>query len=353
MEMVTGAGALPGGVRLSWAAATDIGLRRADNQDSYLAAPPFFLVADGMGGHAGGKQASATLLGALEPFRGRTLSEAKFRRLLATACREVMDLADANLDYSLSPPGTTLTGLVLVGTGLLPVHEAPSGDSGTDSESESLTDTGVAPHEPAANEPPPGLLVLNVGDSRTYLLENGMLTQLTRDHSQVAQMLEAGMITRDMVRFMPNRSVITRAIGAGQTVLPEIDTWRLPLAGGEARRFLVCSDGLHSMVHEGLIGRALADATTPEVAVKSLVEAALSAGGLDNVTVLVLDIVPGGAPDSGGEPAAESARTGAVPPECVSAGGASVRDEESRDTADTSLFGVAPHENETTEGAGK
>ena len=303
--------------RLSWAAGTDIGLKRADNQDSFLVAPPFFLVADGMGGHAGGKQASATLLHALEPFCGRALSIEKFHRLLATACHEVMDLADANLDYSISPPGTTLTGLVLVNGVLPPVHEAPSGAA------------------PAPPESPAELLVVNVGDSRTYVLEGGQLRQLTRDHSQVAQMLEAGLITPEMVPFMPNRSVITRAIGAGQTTLPQVDTWRLPVAGTvpntghnpgnnaktgaepggktgsenagnptgmtgrkpqqlsrETRRFLACSDGLHSLVRQALIERVLADTPTPEAAAKSLIEAALGAGGLDNVTVVVLDIEP-------------------------------------------------------------
>lgn len=329
------------GWHLSWAAGTDVGLKRADNQDSFLAAPPFFLVADGMGGHAGGKQASATLLHALEPFCGRALSAEKFHRLLATACREVMDLADANLDYSISPPGTTLTGLVLVNGVLSPIHEAPSAVAGADSQTRPVEDLGGAGETrgaPHAAAPPAELLVVNVGDSRTYVLEGGQLRQLTRDHSQVAQMLEAGLITPEMVQFMPNRSVITRAIGAGQTVLPQIDTWRLPLAGAvpdtgnstehnagqsignstktgadpgetsagvtgrktpglsrETRRFLACSDGLHSLVRQALIERVLADADTPEEAVKFLIEAALGAGGLDNVTVVVLDIEPAAA----------------------------------------------------------
>ncbi|MCU9971300.1 PP2C family protein-serine/threonine phosphatase [Mobiluncus mulieris] len=315
--------------RLSWAAGTDIGLKRADNQDSFLVAPPFFLVADGMGGHAGGKQASATLLHALEPFCGRALSIEKFHRLLATACHEVMDLADANLDYSISPPGTTLTGLVLVNGVLPPVHEVPSGAAPAPPQ------PPEPPQPPRPPEPPAELLVVNVGDSRTYVLAGGQLRQLTRDHSQVAQMLEAGLITPEMVPFMPNRSVITRAIGAGQTTLPQVDTWRLPVAGTapntghnpgnnaktgaepggktgsenvgnptgmtgrkpqqlsrETRRFLACSDGLHSLVRQALIERVLADAPTPEAAAKSLIEAALGAGGLDNVTVVVLDIEP-------------------------------------------------------------
>lgn len=312
--------ASPAGIRMSWAVASDIGLKRAENQDSFLAAPPFFLVADGMGGHAGGKQASATLLAVLDACRGRWLSVEGFRYLLDSACREVMKLADANLDYSLSPPGTTLTGLVLVG-GLCSVHEQTGENTeqlpvadlartlGSPDFLASLAPPGVAVAQcqgsPAAGEVSsrgtcaagsPELLVINVGDSRTYELTEGRLSQLTRDHSQVAQMLEDGLITPEMVRFMPNRSVITRAVGAGQSAPPKVDSWRLPLGGFHAeatqRRFLVCSDGLHAMISGESIRKILAQSVTPEDAVKTLVEAALAAGGADNVTALVLDIKP-------------------------------------------------------------
>ncbi|WP_263476782.1 PP2C family protein-serine/threonine phosphatase [Mobiluncus mulieris] len=368
--------------RLSWAAGTDIGLKRADNQDSFLVAPPFFLVADGMGGHAGGKQASATLLHALEPFCGRALSIEKFHRLLATACHEVMDLADANLDYSISPPGTTLTGLVLVNGVLPPVHEAPSGAAPAPPQPPEPPQPPrppqppEPPHPPAPPEPPAELLVVNVGDSRTYVLAGGQLRQLTRDHSQVAQMLEAGLITPEMVPFMPNRSVITRAIGAGQTTLPQIDTWRLPVAGTvpntgcnagngaekagnttgavgliapelrrETRRFLACSDGLHSLVRQTLIERVLADAPTPEEAVKSLIEAALRAGGLDNVTAIVVDVTSENIAKSG--ELGNDFHTGVgmdAPPHREALAGANLRYGESQDYDIAEATEMAPHE---------
>ena len=281
MEIETGTWTLPHGETLRWAAATDIGLKRAENQDSFLATPPFFLVADGMGGHAGGKQASATLLGHIQPLTGTKVSLPVVRESLEAACEEVMGLVEENIDYTISPPGTTLTGLVLLGS---------LGGSAADG-----TASATAGSEAAQ------FLVLNVGDSRTYVLREGLLTRLTRDHSQVAEMVEAGMLTVEEARVWPTRSVITRAIGAGQAGLPQIDTWTYPVAA--PRRFLVCSDGLHSMIDDGAIGRALGDNPTPEAAVNSLVNLALQAGGTDNVTAIVVDVTASESATTPTEPA--------------------------------------------------
>lgn len=270
MTIETGTWTLPHGKTLRWAAATDIGLKRSENQDSFLAAPPFFLVADGMGGHAGGKQASATLLGHIQPLTGTDVSLRMVRESLEAACEEVMGLVEANIDYTISPPGTTLTGLVVLGS---------LRDDANSQDTE---------HNRADEPETAQFLVLNVGDSRTYVLREGLLTRLTRDHSQVAEMVEAGMLTVEEARVWPTRSVITRAIGAGQIGLPQIDTWTYPVAA--PRRLLVCSDGLHSMIDDGAIGRALGDNPTPETAVNSLVNLALQAGGHDNVTAIVVDV---------------------------------------------------------------
>ena len=231
-KLAQGSAALPAGLQLRWAAGSDIGHRRRENQDSFLATPPLFLVADGMGGHAGGAQASATLLQTLArllvvaPVRGEDGVSAPlaptpntpntqapdFWTALDQACFRVIDLSEAREDYTLSPPGTTLTGLVL--------------------RSELCE-------------------VINVGDSRTYVIENGMMTQLTRDHSQVAELVEAGIITKAQARISPNRSVITRAIGAGQNHPPLVDRWTRPLRAGQ--RFLICTDGLTSLLDDGEI----------------------------------------------------------------------------------------------------
>lgn len=304
MEIETGTWTLPRGEKLDWAAATDIGLKRAENQDSFLAAPPSFLVADGMGGHAGGKQASSTLIDKLRVMAGREMNLRSLRKYLEAACEDVMALVDRNIDYTISPPGTTLTGMVILGSIVPPVAsvEAGSVGGGAPGDAEPVeaqpgdTVRGAAGPDEAdetpAQDPQAGasdeFLLLNVGDSRTYVLRDGLLSRLTRDHSQVAEMVEAGMLTPEEARVWPNRSVITRAIGAGQVDLPQIDTWTYPLAG--LRRYLVCSDGLHSMIDDGQIGRALGSAETPREAVDALINQALQAGGTDNVTAIVLDV---------------------------------------------------------------
>lgn len=277
-KLAQGSAALPAGLQLRWAAGSDIGHRRRENQDSFLATPPLFLVADGMGGHAGGAQASATLLQTLArllvvaPVRGEDGVSAPlaptpntpntqapdFWTALDQACFRVIDLSEAREDYTLSPPGTTLTGLVL---------------------------------RPELCE------VINVGDSRTYVIENGMMTQLTRDHSQVAELVEAGIITKAQARTSPNRSVITRAIGAGQNHPPLVDRWTRPLRAGQ--RFLICTDGLTSLLDDGEILRFAGLSPTdsarlpdPSLTVSALINRALNLGGHDNITVIVLDVLP-------------------------------------------------------------
>ena len=280
-KLAQGSAALPAGLQLRWAAGSDIGHRRRENQDSFMATPPLFLVADGMGGHAGGAQASATLLQTLArllvvaPARGEDGVSAPlaltpntpntpnaqapdFWTALDQACFRVIDLSEAREDYTLSPPGTTLTGLVLR---------------------------------------PELCVVIIVGDSRSYVIENGMMTQLTRDHSQVAELVEAGIITKAQARTSPNRSVITRAIGAGQNHPPLVDRWTRPLRAGQ--RFLICTDGLTSLLDDGEILRFAGLSPTdsarlpdPSLTVSALINRALNLGGHDNITVIVLDVLP-------------------------------------------------------------
>ena len=305
-KLAQGSAALPAGLQLRWAAGSDIGHRRRENQDSFLATPPLFLVADGMGGHAGGAQASATLLQTLArllvvaPARGEggvsaplaltpntpntsntpNTQAPDFWTALDQACFRVIDLSEAREDYTLSPPGTTLTGLVL---------------------------------RPELCE------VINVGDSRTYVIENGMMTQLTRDHSQVAELVEAGIITKAQARTSPNRSVITRAIGAGQNHPPLVDRWTRPLRAGQ--RFLICTDGLTSLLDDGEILRFAGLSPTdsarlpdPSLTVSALINRALNLGGHDNITVIVLDVLPAPVEDVAPVPAQGCAPTKAQTP---------------------------------------
>jgi protein phosphatase len=147
--------------------------------------------------------------------------------------------------------GTTITGLALL--------EASSGDQ---------------------------LMVFNVGDSRVYRLVEGRLDQVTVDHSEVQELVLAGVITRDQARVHPRRNIVTRALGTDPG--PRPDYWLLPATAGD--RFLVCSDGLYTEVPDERIAVLLASGT-PQVAAASLVTAAEDAGGHDNVTVVVVEVV--------------------------------------------------------------
>src|SRR5689334_2642543 len=144
------------------------------------------------------------------------------------------------------------------------------------------TATGLAALETAGGD---HLMVFNVGDSRVYRLSGGLLEQLTVDHSEVQELVLAGVITKEQARTHPRRNVVTRALGSDASMMP--DHWLLPAIGGD--RYLVCSDGLFSELPDEVI-RPLLAAGTPQQAADALVSAANDAGGRDNVTVVVVDI---------------------------------------------------------------
>jgi protein phosphatase len=128
-------------------------------------------------------------------------------------------------------------------------------------------------------------MVFNIGDSRVYRLSGDRLEQLTVDHSEVQELVLAGVITREQARTHPRRNVVTRALGSDVGLLP--DHWLLPAIGGD--RYLICSDGLFSELPDEVILPLLA-VGTPERAAEALVAAANDAGGRDNVTVVVVDV---------------------------------------------------------------
>ena len=129
------------------------------------------------------------------------------------------------------------------------------------------------------------LVIAQVGDSRAYLLHNGELTQLTRDHSLMANMIEAGQITPEEARFHPNRSVITRALGNDPDTLP--DLYEINVEDGD--RLLLCSDGLYSMLEDDEIAAVMRRVSDPQRCASTLVNGAIAAGGHDNITVIVAD----------------------------------------------------------------
>jgi protein phosphatase len=251
---------LPGGgtVVLSWAARSDVGHRRTSNEDSVVVAAPMFAVADGMGGHAAGDRASAAAVEHLSPRKGvRFLDVATLESSLAAAAHDIDTLAEG-IPIGV---GTTVTGAALM-----------------------LID-GV-----------PAFAVFNIGDSRVYRLEDNELTRVTTDHSVVQELVDAGMITAEDAESHPESNVITRALGFRDD--PRPDVVMVPVRPG--LRLLICSDGLTKELGDDRIRMLLAAGLVPAETAGALVDAALAAGGRDNVTVAVVDVVdaPGpGAPD--------------------------------------------------------
>lgn len=224
--------------------ATDLGKVREGNEDSYLVDPPLLLyaVADGMGGHRGGEVASQLALETVESLARAgtgTLSEQ-----VHEANRVVFERSQR--DRRVTGMGTTLTAAQIV--------------------------NGAA-H------------LAHVGDSRGYLLRAGAFRQLTEDHTLVNRMVKAGEISTDEADVHPHRNVLTRALGTEPDV--QVDVSEVALMDGD--RFLLCSDGLFGMVTEDQIQAILETEPDPQHAADRLVRAANRAGGVDNITALVLD----------------------------------------------------------------
>ena len=237
---------------------TDVGRQRSANEDSLFVQPPLFAVADGMGGAKAGEVASAVAVQAVEGARDSgEPAEAQLAGIVRDANRRIYDLAVA--DESRRGMGTTLT--------LAKVH----GD-----------DVSLA----------------HVGDSRAYRLRDGELDQLTRDHSLVAELERSGQITAEAAEHHPQRSIITRALGPEPDV--EVDTYTL--AGREGDVFLICSDGLTSMISDDEVGSILRSAGTLDEAADTLVRAANQSGGKDNITVILFRL-------GEGDPAADASTT--------------------------------------------
>jgi serine/threonine protein phosphatase PrpC len=259
-------------VHITCAARTDVGLIRSGNEDNYLMVPErgTFIVADGMGGHAAGEVASEMAVGIiardLGSFRGLGPEDA--------AARMVQAIRDANAaiyertlsEHDKRGMGTTATVLVL--------H---------------------------ANR----YLVGQVGDSRGYLLRDGVFHQLTKDHSYVQEQVDAGYLTPEQARTHPYANVITRCVGASGDVTP--DLFSGVVRAGDI--FLLASDGLTGMLEDDVLAAILRTDGTPEKWVDRLVAEANRRGGLDNITALIVRV------DTVDEAAADSAeaRTAAEP----------------------------------------
>jgi PPM family protein phosphatase len=236
---------------------SDVGRQRSANEDDFVLSPPFFAVADGMGGAKAGEVASAM---ATKAFEGELDSdepaETQLVRILREANKRIYELAVS--DESHRGMGTTLTAAKVTGDEISLGH---------------------------------------VGDSRAYRMRDGELEQVTKDHSLVAELERSGQITAEAAEHHPQRSIITRALGPEPDV--EVDTYTL--TGREGDLFLLCSDGLTSMISDAEVSLILRSAESLEAAAEELVRAANQSGGKDNITVVMFRLGAGGEDGPRGE----------------------------------------------------
>ena len=233
-----------------WGAATHVGRVRDHNEDTVLADGVVFAVADGMGGHAAGEVASRLVVEALARLEAHgPRSREDVAAVLAEANRRILDSQAHHPGQR--GMGTTVSGLAV-----------GSGDG---------HDVWV---------------VFNIGDSRVYRLTGDGATQVTRDHSEVRALLDAGLIDEAEAAQHPMRNVITRSLGSDPP--PDADLWVLEPVAGE--RFVVCSDGLSNELDDDEIARVASAHADPQAAADALVEAAVDAGGRDNVSVVVVAV---------------------------------------------------------------
>jgi protein phosphatase len=246
-------------MRLVFAAATDVGRMRKNNEDSYLSQQPVAAVADGMGGHSAGEVASAIAIEELASLRDRgpwdneTAATDDLKQAILRANRRIREMAAS--DRKLNGMGTTLVALLEDGD---LVHLA------------------------------------NVGDSRGYLLRQGELSQVTVDHSLVQELVDDGRLSPEDAERHPQRSVITRALGIDREVEFDLFTYKLQVGD----RLLLCSDGLSDVVEPTQIRNVLLQVRNPHQAARKLIAVANQQGGPDNITVIVVDATDGSTPEA-------------------------------------------------------
>jgi PPM family protein phosphatase len=233
-----------------YAARSDVGMVRSNNEDSGYAGPHLLAMADGMGGHAGGDVASSTVIGALvrldgEALGGRDVSSALLERI-KHANTEIGDQAHADPD--LEGMGTTLIALLRAGDKIVLAH---------------------------------------IGDSRAFMVRGGVVTQITKDHSFVQNLVDEGRITPEEAQSHPQRSLVTRVLTGAHEDEPDL----VVRQGRIGDRYLIASDGLTDYVARDTISQVLTDTVDPAQTADRLVALALRAGAPDNVTVVVGDLV--------------------------------------------------------------
>ncbi|MFS0792436.1 Stp1/IreP family PP2C-type Ser/Thr phosphatase [Microbacterium sp. 1P10AE] len=234
----------------SSAAISHTGKVRSNNQDSGYSGSNLFVVADGMGGHAGGDVASSLAISRLteldRPFPSTTEAEHALRDALADTATDLIDTVARRPE--LAGMGTTVSAVIMV------------------------DDYAVIGH---------------IGDSRVYLYRDDTLTQITTDHTFVQRLVDSGRITPEEARYHPRRSVLMRVLG-DMDPDPEVDTFIMPTQDGD--RWLLCSDGLSGVVDDAHTAKALAQGMPPARTADALLKQALDGGAPDNVTVVIVDV---------------------------------------------------------------
>ena len=245
---------------LSYVAVSDPGVRRELNEDSAYAGPYLLAVADGMGGHAHGEVASATAIGVMAELGSQlaTAYDPREHDLLDTGAGSVTEVRDrldglAQQDGELAGMGTTLTALLIAGGRAVLAH---------------------------------------IGDSRGYLLREGVLHQITHDHTLVQALIDEGRMPAEQAALHPRRSMLTKALQTGNSSTPDVR--EIDVRAGD--RLLLCSDGLTAVLSdEALCGQLAAIADLSELG-RRLVELANEGGGPDNITCVLADVVGGVVP---------------------------------------------------------
>jgi len=253
-------------MEIRWAAQTDRGRRRSHNEDCYAAsrALGLFVVADGMGGHAGGEVASELVVNEIDEV------------IKATASLGPQDTWPMPFDRSIGADGNRLRAGFDGANRRIARHVETS---------ETLR--GMATTAVAVLVRDGSAALAHVGDSRAYLCRGGGLSRLTTDHSWVEEQWRAGMLTEVSAREHPWRNIVTRALSGAHDL--DVEVTELELQSGD--RLLLCSDGLSSVLQDSEIGDVVAAATDLQTACDELVRRTNAAGGPDNVTVVLVDVL--------------------------------------------------------------
>ena len=238
---------------ISWGARSDVGLVRGHNEDSFLLRTPLFVVSDGMGGHAAGEVASSIAVETVGERAPGTADDVLLGAAVEAANMAVIEAAEQGIGKP--GMGCTVTSILIEKNKMAVAH---------------------------------------VGDSRAYVLRQGTLVRVTHDHSYVEELVDSGQITADEARTHPSRSIITRALGSD----PDMYADHFSLEVNDGDRVILCSDGLSSMISDAEIEALAVSSASPQQAADNLVAAALTAGGADNVTVVVVDVLNDGIADA-------------------------------------------------------